>query len=100
MPAVAHPYMRRLARPLACVVALCALTFLLQIAPHLHENSHDEAACRLCQAAHLGVSPAVALPTISAPLVSFGMVSAVVSASLAEFFFEQSPSRAPPLQVL
>ena len=96
MQAVKHPYLSRLAKPLACLLAVFALTFLLQVAPHLHASNHDEAACRLCQVAHLGVAPAVALPWISAPLVSFGTITAVVTASLAEFFLEQSPSRAPP----
>jgi hypothetical protein len=92
--------MRRIAKPLACLLAVFALSFLLQLAPHSHENSHDEAACRLCQAAHLGVAPAVVGPTISAPLVTLEIIATVVPVLLAEFFFEQSPSRAPPLRVL
>lgn len=100
MPGVTHPYMRRLAKPGACLLAVFALWFLLQVAPHSHANGHDEAACRLCQVAHIGVAPAVAGPTISAPLISFGIISAVVAVSVAEFFFEQSPSRAPPCSVL
>jgi hypothetical protein len=100
MRVAGHPYLRRLAKPLACVLAICALTFLLQIAPHSHSNSQDEAACRVCQAAHLGVSPAVRLPNLSVPLMSFGAVAKVVPPALADLFFEQSPSRAPPRLVL
>jgi len=95
-----HPYMRRIAKPLACVLALVALAFLTQVAPHSHATDHDEAACRLCQVAHLGVAPAISVATLSAPMVSFGLVAADSLPSLAEHFFGQSSSRAPPAVVL
>jgi hypothetical protein len=96
MQVLAHPYMGRLSKPLACVMALFALLFLLQVAPHNHSSSHDEAACGLCQVAHLGVTPAVSLPAFSVPLVLLGLIATYTAAEHPEFFFEQSPSRAPP----
>jgi hypothetical protein len=96
MQAVEHPYMPRLCKLLACSTALVALLFLLQVAPHNHTNSHDEAACGLCQVAHLGVTPAVSLPSFSVPLVLLGLTATYTAAEHTEFFFEQSPSRAPP----
>ena len=100
MQQAAHPYLRRLAKPLACLLAFFALTFLLQIAPHSHSNSSEEAACRVCQAAHTGVTPVVALPSLSVPLLSCGVVAPAAVAAVAELFFEQSASRAPPVAVL
>ena len=100
MRGAVHPYLRWMAKPLACVLAIFALSFLLQVTPHSHSNSHDEAACRVCQAAHLGVSPAVSLAKLSVPLMSFGVVTSVAPPALAELFFEQSPSRAPPRSIL
>jgi Protein of unknown function (DUF2946) len=96
MQAVEHPYMPRLCKLLACTTALVALLFLLQVAPHNHTNSHDEAACGLCQVAHLGVTPAVSLPSFSVPLVLLGLTATYTAAEHTECFFEQSPSRAPP----
>jgi hypothetical protein len=96
MQAFVHPYMRRLSKPLAYVLALFALVFLLQLAPHTHANGHDEAACGLCQVGHVGVAPAVALPNLSVPFVSLGLIAGFTAFPLPEFFFEQSPSRAPP----
>ena len=96
MVAVAHPYMRRLARPLALSLALFSLLFLLQVTPHLHANGQDEATCCLCQVAHLGATPAVAAPSLSEPLVCFGSIPTLSVEAIAEFFFGNSPSRAPP----
>lgn len=96
MQITVHPYMRRLSKPLACALALFALAYLLQVVPHSHANHHDEAACRLCQVAHLGVTPAVSVPFFSVPFISFGVIATFTAAALPEFFFEHSPSRAPP----
>lgn len=95
-----HTVLSRLSKPLACLLTVCALVFLLQVAPHTHANGHDEAACRVCQAAHLGVAPAVALPTLTVPLVAFGIIATAEAQSVSEFFYHQSPSRAPPASVL
>lgn len=100
MQQAAHPYLRRLAKPLACLLAFFALTFLLQIAPHSHSNSNEEAACRVCQAAHLGVAPTVALASLSVALLSYELVAIAAPVAAAEQFFEQSASRAPPRSIL
>jgi hypothetical protein len=96
MEELVHPYMRRLAKPLAFGLTLFALSFLLQLAPHSHATGHEEAACSLCQVAHIGVAPAVALASLCVPLVSFGSIASFAEVSLSEFSFEYSPSRAPP----
>ena len=96
MKVVAHPYGGRLSRLLACALALIAVTFLLQVVPHNHPSGHDEAACRLCQVAHLGVAPAVSLPSFSVPLVLLGLIAIFTLAAPTGFFFVHSPSRAPP----
>ena len=96
MLAVAHPFLRRLAKPLAIALGVLSLLFLLQVSTHSHANGQDESACRLCQVAHLVMVPAVSALQLSAPLVSCGQVTATVAIHLSEAFSEQSPSRAPP----
>lgn len=96
MLVVAHPFLRRLAKPLAFALALLSLVFLLQVTTHSHANGHDEPACRLCQVAHLGAAQAVSAVVLSIPLVSFGQVAVNFTPEVSEFFSEDSPSRAPP----
>ena len=64
----AHKSMRRIARPLVFVFALLSLVFLLQVTPHGHANRQHEAACTLCQVAHVGVTPAISHIVLSDPL--------------------------------
>ena len=92
----AHPIFRKLARPLALTLALFSLAFLLQVTPHVHANGQDEAACSLCQVAHLGVATAVAVISLSVPFVSFGKIAITSEVSLAEPPSGHSSSRAPP----
>jgi len=91
-----HPILRRLARPVALALALLSLAFLLQVTPHFHANGQDEAACRLCQVAHLGVTPAVALISFSIPIVSLGEVVVYSAVSFAEPPSGRPSSRGPP----
>lgn len=92
----AHPIFRKLARPLALTLALLSLAFLLQVTPHVHANGQDEAACSLCQVAHMGVATAVAVISFSIPFVSFGQIAIRSEVSLAEAPSGHSSSRAPP----
>jgi hypothetical protein len=96
MLAVTHPFTRRLAKPLAFALTLAALFFLLQVAPHAHAKGQDEAACRLCQVAHLGVTPAVSALSFSVPFVEFGSVTILAAAAGSEPSSSLSSSRAPP----
>ncbi len=91
-----HPIFRKLARPAAFTLALLSLAFLLQVTPHVHANGQDEAACSLCQVAHLGVAAAVAVISLSVPFVSFGQIVIRSEVSLAEAPCGHSSSRAPP----
>ena len=81
---------------LALALAVLSLVFLLQVTPHGHANGQDEAACRLCQVAHLGVAPAVTAVTLTLPLVPVGQVAPSAPLAETEFFFAHSSSRAPP----
>jgi hypothetical protein len=96
MLAVTHPFLGRLAKPLAIVLGVLSLLFLLQVTTHSHANGQDESACRLCQVAHLVMAPAVLALQMSAPLVSCGQVTATVAIHVSKAFSKQSPSRAPP----
>ena len=91
-----HAIFRRLARPAALTLALLSLAFLLQVTPHSHANGQDEAACGLCQVAHLGVTPAVAVVSFSIPILSFSAVVVYSEVRFAEPPSGHSSSRAPP----
>jgi len=96
MHVFAQESMRRFVRPLACALALFSLLFLLQVTPHGHANGQDEAACRLCQAAHVSATPALTGIALSIPLVLLGEVIAPSAGAATESFFSHSNSRAPP----
>jgi len=96
MLAVPHPFLRRLAKPLAIALGVLSLLFLLQVSTHSHANGQNESACRLCQVAHSVIAPAVSALQLSVPLVSYGQVTAIIAVHFSESFSEQSPSRAPP----
>jgi hypothetical protein len=86
----------RLVRPLALALAFFSLIFLVQVTSHGHANGQDEAACRLCQAAHIGATPAVTALTPIVSLIAIGLVAAPTLVAETESSFAHSPSRAPP----
>ena len=87
---------RRLATSVIVSLALLSFFFLLQVAPHSHADGHDEAACRICQIAHIGVAPAVSAVLLNPVLLIFGEILAPRSAHFTDSFSADSPSRAPP----
>lgn len=99
MHAVVKPKWSRLSRALALALAMVSLFFLLQVTPHGHANGRDEAACRLCQVAHIGVTPALAAVILMAPLMEFRAVSLQTVGAAPESAVDNSPSRAPPFFV-
>jgi hypothetical protein len=96
MQSVAHSLSRRLFKPLAFSLALLSVLFLIQIVPHAHAKHQDEAACRICQVGHLGVTPAVSAISLSVPFVNFGQVAPIAILISSQNFITHSPSRAPP----
>lgn len=99
MQGLVHKSGGRIGRPLALALALLSLLFLLQVTPHTHTNGQDEAACGLCQAAHVGATPAVSGIVLSVPLVAVGMISAPIVLAANENFFSHSDPRGPPVEV-
>jgi hypothetical protein len=100
MQGYAHESRRRIAKQLAIALALLAVVFLLQVIPHEHTNGQNEAACLLCQAAHLRATPAVSGTVLSTPLVQLGDVTASNASATTECFFSHSDPRAPPAEVI
>lgn len=96
MRGVVKPKWGGFARWLALGLAMTSLLFLLQVTPHGHANSQDEAACRLCQAAHIGVIPALEAVTLSVPLMEFGVVSVQAADAARESAAGNFSPRAPP----
>jgi hypothetical protein len=88
------------ARSIAVALALLSLIFLLQVTPHEHANGQDEAACRLCQVAHISAIPALSGIVFSVPLVPVGEVAAPRVLAATESFFIHADPRAPPAKGL
>jgi hypothetical protein len=87
---------RRLATSVIVSLALLSFFFLLQVAPHFHANGDDDAACRICQIAHIGVAPAVSAALLNPVLLYFGEILAPRGLHFIDSFFADAPSRAPP----
>jgi hypothetical protein len=100
MQVVVNPKWNRLSRGLALALAMVSLFLLLQLTAHGHKNGQDEAACLLCQVAHIGVTPALAAIVLSAPIMEFRAVSLQTVGAAPEAAADNSPSRAPPSFVL
>jgi hypothetical protein len=81
---------------LAFTLALLFVVLLAQVATHSHEKGQNKAACQTCQAAHLGSTPASGVLSTNTPLLAFGFVQSFTVTFYKEFFFHDSPSRAPP----
>jgi hypothetical protein len=85
------------ARSIAIALALLSLIFLLQVTPHEHANGQDEAACRLCQVAHVSTIPTVSGIVFSVPLVVVGEVATPRVLTASDSFFFHADPRAPPV---
>jgi hypothetical protein len=84
------------ARLVALSLAMLFVVFVAQAAVHSHATGQDEAACQVCQAAHLGPVLQAGSLLLHAPLKATGYVEPFVAAFHEELFFHDSPSRAPP----
>ena len=87
---------RRLATSVIVSLALLSFFFLLQVAPHSHADGHDDAACRICQIAHMGVAPTVSTVLLNPVLLYFGEIFSPRRLHFIDSFSADSPSRAPP----
>jgi hypothetical protein len=87
---------RRLATSVIVSLALLSFFFLLQVAPHSHADGHDDAACRICQIAHIGVAPTVSAVLLNPVLPYFEEILAPRSLHFIDSFSPDAPSRAPP----
>jgi|SRR5450432_4072266 len=84
------------ARTLALGLACCLVLFVVQVVVHGHEKGHNEAACRVCHAAHLGSAPVVNAFLLAAPVASNYGVCEIVIQFHKDLFVYDAPSRAPP----
>jgi hypothetical protein len=90
---------RRMTRVGAFAIALLCFVFLLQLAPHGHASGADEAACLICQAAHVGATPVVSAIVLTVPLFPVGEVSLPYVGTGCDSFFHHSDPRAPPEEI-
>jgi hypothetical protein len=85
-----------IARALALGIACCIMLFLVQVVVHHHAAGQNEAACRVCHAAHMGAAPSVNALLLAAPLFPSGCVDEIAVQFHKDLFTHDSPSRAPP----
>ena len=81
---------------LALSLAVLFVLFVAQALDHSHAKGQNEAACQVCQAAHIGAGPKALTPSLFSPLLAIGYVQPFVVTIHQEFFFHDAPSRAPP----
>jgi hypothetical protein len=91
-----HKTRHDLVRVLALTLAVMFVVFCVQVLSHSHANGQDEAACQLCQAAHIRSAPASVVPLLITPFLSIRYLEPFVLKFHQELFFHDSPSRAPP----
>jgi len=83
-------------RVFVLILAVLSVLFVAQALTHTHAKGQNEAACQICQAAHLGSAPAAGTVSLVSPLLATDYVQPVLVAIHEELFFHDSPSRAPP----
>lgn len=83
-------------KTLAFALVVLVVVFLSQVAVHTHETGQNETTCQICQAVHLGSILLCSVFSICVILEAAEYVAPFVLAFHQEFFFHDSPSRAPP----
>lgn len=91
-----HKMRHGLVRMFALTLAVLLVVVLGHALAHSHAKAENEVTCHLCQAAHLGTAPTVAVDLLSSPLLTTGYVQPFVVTFHQELSFHDSPSRAPP----
>jgi hypothetical protein len=91
-----HNEKHKMVRALALTLSVVFVLFVAQALSHSHANGQNEAACQVCQAAHIGSAPQALSPSLFSPLLAIGYVQPFVVTIHQEFFFHDAPSRAPP----
>jgi hypothetical protein len=93
---VRHKKGRNVVRALTIALAILSVLFVAQALSHTHAKGQNEAACQICQAAHLGTAPPAVAALLSSSLIATGYVQPFVLALHQKLFVHDSPSRAPP----
>jgi hypothetical protein len=83
-------------RVLALALAVFSVLVVAQVLSHTHAKGQNEATCQVCQAAQLGSASTGQVSSLVGPLLATGYVPPFVVTIHQEFFFHDSPSRAPP----
>jgi hypothetical protein len=85
-----------LVRVFALTLAVLFVLFVGLAVSHSHAKGQIEGACQICQAAHVGSAPAAGTTSLVSPLLETGYIQPLILTIHQEFFFHDSPSRAPP----
>ena len=83
-------------RVFTLVMAVLFVGFVTQVVAHTHQSGQPETTCQVCQAAHLASTLPSEVLSLSITPQCAGYVEPFVAAYHDEFFFHDSPSRAPP----
>jgi hypothetical protein len=81
---------------LALALAVCTLLFVVLSTSHVHPGGQEDAACQLCQAAHIGITAVTAAGLLPAPLIVRAEMPRPLASVALELFLHNAPSRAPP----
>jgi hypothetical protein len=81
---------------LALGLAICTFLFVVLSSSHIHASGQEDAACQLCQAAHIGISTALQASVLPVPLIQRAEPPRLVASVALELFLHNAPSRAPP----
>jgi hypothetical protein len=83
-------------RVFALALAILFVGFVGTGLNHTHAKGQTEATCQVCQAAHITSAPAEQALSLFSPFIATEYVQPFVVTIHQEFFFHDSPSRAPP----
>jgi hypothetical protein len=82
-----HITKRTWLRVLAISVAVLTILLAAQVVFHSHSKGQNEAACQVCQAAHLGAAQVTGNTSLCSPLVATRYVEPLVLSTHQEFFY-------------
>jgi len=85
-----------LTRALTVALVVLIALFLAQATVHVHQPGQHETNCQVCQAVHLGLALPSGTFSACVLLESTGSIEPFFVSIHQEFFFHDSPSRAPP----
>ena len=83
-------------RLLAIALSILTVFFIVLSSSHFHADGQSDAACQICQVAHIGISAVVGTAELPAPLIQRSEPPPSLAFAHTELFLSSAASRAPP----